>query len=118
MVFRDTGEGMTEETLQEIWNPLFTTKAKGMGYGLPIAKRFVEEHGGSISVESRLGEGTTLTVTLPIKHELKGELKQKWALSLYSSLSAFDEDCDVVDDYFGHEFEFLVVSSVGGESVA
>jgi len=40
------------------------------------------------------------------------------ALSLYSSLSAFDEDCDVVDDYFGHEFEFLVVSSVGGESVA
>ena len=38
--------------------------------------------------------------------------------SLDSSLSAFDEDCDVVDDYFGHEFEFLVVSSGGGEVVA
>ena len=40
------------------------------------------------------------------------------APSLNSSLPGFDEDCDVVDDYFDHEFKFLVVSSVGGESVA
>ena len=45
-------------------------------------------------------------------------LLENAALSLYSSLSAFDEDCEVVDDYFGHEFKFLMVSSGGGEVVA
>jgi two-component system sporulation sensor kinase A len=73
ITFRDTGEGMTEETLAKIWTPLFTTKAKGMGFGLAITKRLVEEHGGSISVESKLGKGTKFTVTLPIKRELEGK---------------------------------------------
>jgi signal transduction histidine kinase len=53
----DTGEGITKETLEKMWSPLFTTKPKGIGLGLPIAKRFVEAHGGSISVESKLGKG-------------------------------------------------------------
>ena len=66
VIFTDTGEGMTEETMRKVWNPLFTTKAEGMGLGLPITKRFVEAHGGSISVESKLGEGSAFTVTLPI----------------------------------------------------
>ena len=50
--------------------------------------------------------------------EIMPRTAQTKAPSLNSSLSAFDEDCDVVDDYFGHEFEFLVVSCGGGESVA
>jgi signal transduction histidine kinase len=69
---------MTTETLAKLWSPLFTTKAKGMGFGMAIAKRLVEAHGGSINVESKLGNGSTFTVTLPIKHELEGkEVKKK-----------------------------------------
>jgi signal transduction histidine kinase len=63
----DTGVGMRKETEEKLWSPLFTTKAKGIGLGLPIAKRLVEAHGGRISVETKLGEGSTFTVTLPLK---------------------------------------------------
>ena len=78
ITFKDTGEGMTTETLAKLWSPLFTTKAKGMGFGMAIAKRLVETHGGSISVETKLGKGSTFTVTLPIKRELVGkEVKEK-----------------------------------------
>ncbi len=64
--FEDTGEGMTEETLSKLWTPLFTTKAKGMGFGLAISKRLVEAHGGHINVQSIKGKGSTFTVTLPL----------------------------------------------------
>lgn len=65
--FEDTGSGMTRDTLDKLWTPLFTTKAKGMGFGLPISKRIVEEHGGKISVESSVGKGTIFTVTIPLE---------------------------------------------------
>ncbi len=65
--FQDTGVGMEQETLSKLWTPLFTTKAKGMGFGLAVSKRFVEAHGGKISVKSKVGKGTTLTVTLPVE---------------------------------------------------
>jgi signal transduction histidine kinase len=78
ITFKDTGEGMTTETLAKLWSPLFTTKAKGMGFGMAITKRLVEAHGGSISVETKVGKGSTFTVTLPIKRELEGkEVKKK-----------------------------------------
>ena len=64
--FVDCGVGMKKEIVKNLWNPLFTTKAKGMELGLPAAKRFVEGHGGSIRVESQPGKGSTFTVTLPI----------------------------------------------------
>jgi two-component system sporulation sensor kinase A len=67
IIFADTGTGMTKETVEKIWSPLFTTKATGMGLGLPIAKRLVEAHGGSISVESKVGKGSSFTVALPIR---------------------------------------------------
>ncbi|HXZ98222.1 MAG TPA: PAS domain S-box protein [Candidatus Acidoferrum sp.] len=63
----DTGSGMPEKVLQNLWRPLQTTKAKGLGLGLAICKRIVDAHGGTISVSSRTGEGTTVTVRLPIK---------------------------------------------------
>jgi PAS domain S-box-containing protein len=69
IIFNDTGTGMSEETLSKLWSPLFTTKAKGMGFGLSICKRIVEAHGGKISVESIIGKGTTVTVTIPINPE-------------------------------------------------
>jgi PAS domain S-box-containing protein len=73
MVFADTGTGMTKEVMGKIWTPFFTTKAKGMGLGLAICKRIVEAHGGSISVESIVGSGTTFTVVIPIKPEIQKE---------------------------------------------
>lgn len=65
--FADTGEGMSSEVLTKIWTPLFTTKAVGMGFGLAICKRYVEAHGGQISVESREKKGSVFFVTLPIE---------------------------------------------------
>jgi PAS domain S-box-containing protein len=64
--FADTGVGMDKATLEKIWIPLFTTKAKGMGFGLPICKRYVEAHGGKIHTESQHGLGTTISLTIPI----------------------------------------------------
>jgi len=69
--FTDNGVGMTKETLSKIWSPLFTTKPRGMGFGLPICKRIVEAHNGKISVASEVGKGLTLVVSLPIKSEIK-----------------------------------------------
>jgi PAS domain S-box-containing protein len=67
IVFSDTGVGMSEKTLRDLYRPLFTTKAKGMGFGLPICKRFVEAHGGRINAASTIGKGSTFIVTLPIQ---------------------------------------------------
>jgi PAS domain S-box-containing protein len=71
--FTDTGTGMSKETMENLWKPLFTTKAKGMGFGLPICKRIIEAHGGKIHVESQQGQGTTITTVIPISQarELK-----------------------------------------------
>jgi signal transduction histidine kinase len=52
--------------MEKIWSPLFTTKAKGMGYGLAIVKRFTEAHGGSVRVETKPGKGSTFTISIPI----------------------------------------------------
>jgi PAS domain S-box-containing protein len=72
IVFSDTGRGMSKETMEKLWTPLFTTKAKGMGLGLSICKRIVEAHGGDISVNSTLGKGSIFKVTLPIKSKPSG----------------------------------------------
>lgn len=62
----DTGSGIPEEIMDKIWTPLFTTKEKGMGFGLAICKKIVEAHGGSITVESDVGTGTKFKLTLPL----------------------------------------------------
>lgn len=68
-VFTDTGEGISEENLKKLFQPLFTTKAKGMGFGLAICQRIIEAHKGRILVESTLGNGTSVKVELPIKND-------------------------------------------------
>jgi PAS domain S-box-containing protein len=78
IAFSDTGVGMSEETLKNVYNPLFTTKAKGMGFGLPICKRFVEAHGGKIHARSTLGKGSWFIVTLPI-HPCPEKKERVWA---------------------------------------
>ena len=70
----DTGVGIPEENLDKIFEPLFTTRAKGIGLGLPIVRTLVEGHGGTIEVQSpsaplrtdEVGKGTTFTVRLPM----------------------------------------------------
>ena len=61
----DTGVGMDPEALQRVFEPYFSTKTGGTGLGLPIAKRNVELSGGTISVESQKGRGTTVTIEVP-----------------------------------------------------
>lgn len=67
VVFQDTGYGMSKEVMKKIFEPFFTTKAKGMGVGLSICKSFIEKNGGSISVKSKEGEGSTFLVNLPCR---------------------------------------------------
>ena len=62
----DTGSGIREENLAHVFDPYFTTKSSGTGLGLAIAHKIVEGHNGEIYPESRLGEGTTFIVSLPL----------------------------------------------------
>lgn len=62
----DTGQGIPDEVLPKIFDPLFTTKQEGTGLGLPSCKNIVEQHGGTIEVKTQIGKGTTFTVKLPI----------------------------------------------------
>jgi two-component system sensor histidine kinase HydH len=62
---RDSGPGMSREVLDKIFEPYFSTKAAGTGLGLPIAKKIIEDHGGSVRVASGPGRGSTVTVDLP-----------------------------------------------------
>lgn len=67
--FRDTGHGISDADLPKIFDPLFTTKPKGIGLGLAIVKQIIERHAGSISVTSKPGEGATFTIRLPVNKE-------------------------------------------------
>jgi len=84
--FADTGVGMSKEVFEKLWTPLFTTKAKGMGFGLPICKRILDAHGGKILVESKIAKGTTFTVVVPIKPKVKKGGEKIWVKMLESSL--------------------------------
>jgi two-component system NtrC family sensor kinase len=61
----DTGQGIPPEHLSKIFDPFFTTKEKGTGLGLSVVYGIVEKHGGKISVDSRVGQGTTVTLRFP-----------------------------------------------------
>ena len=63
--FRDNGIGMDAEQLAHLFEPYRTSKEEGTGLGLMVSKRIVSDHGGTISAESKPGEGTTFTVTIP-----------------------------------------------------
>jgi len=67
----DTGIGISEENMAKLFQPLFTTKARGQGLGLAVCKRLVEAHCGIISVESQVGRGSTFTIRIPIVSEVK-----------------------------------------------
>jgi PAS domain S-box-containing protein len=70
----DTGSGMSQAVINNLWKPLQTTKAKGLGLGLAICKRILDAHGGSMSIRSEVGVGTVLTLQFPVKSV---EVKQR-----------------------------------------
>ncbi len=63
----DTGIGISKENMKKIFNPFFTTKDKGTGLGLPIVRKIIEGHQGTIDVESQEGSGTKVIIHLPKK---------------------------------------------------
>jgi signal transduction histidine kinase len=69
----DSGIGMSQETIVRAFEPFFTTKGSGLGgIGLPSVKRFAEDHGGHIEIQSVLGAGTTVTLLLPAVRDAGG----------------------------------------------
>jgi PAS domain S-box-containing protein len=72
----DTGGGIPQEQIARIFEPFYTTKKKGTGLGLMIVQRIIRAHGGKIEVESRVGQGTTFRIWLPL-HERRPKLLQE-----------------------------------------
>jgi signal transduction histidine kinase len=75
LTLTDTGPGIAPETLEHIFEPLFSTKSFGTGLGLPTVKQIVNQHGGIIAVDSTPGQGTCITVHLPVASDATGGLK-------------------------------------------
>ena len=70
IIVRDTGEGIPAERLAHVFEVLYTTKSRGTGLGLAITRKVAERHGGRVDIESRPGEGTTVTIRLPVQAEI------------------------------------------------
>jgi len=73
---QDTGTGIPAADLGKIFVPFHTTKNQGTGLGLPICRQLIEQHGGRIDVESRLGDGTLFTIELPAQKGLETNLEE------------------------------------------
>ena len=69
VILADTGQGIASDFLDKIFDPFFTTKTEGTGLGLAIAYRIIEDHEGTISVESEAGKGTRFFIRLPLFEE-------------------------------------------------
>ncbi|MDQ3818439.1 MAG: ATP-binding protein, partial [Acidobacteriota bacterium] len=61
----DTGRGISPENISQVFEPYFSTKETGTGLGLAIVKKVIDDHDGTITVKSKVGAGTTFTITLP-----------------------------------------------------
>jgi signal transduction histidine kinase len=69
ILIRDTGAGISPENLDRVFEPFFTTKPKGTGLGLPITRRIIHEHRGTIAVESQLKKGAQFSIVFPLPRE-------------------------------------------------
>ncbi len=72
----DTGRGIPAENIDSIFDPFVTMKDKGMGLGLAISRKIIEDHGGKIKVRSAPSKGTTFTVSLPAGNNGKPRLRK------------------------------------------
>ena len=69
LIFTDTGNGIDEADIERIFEPFYTTKDRGTGLGLAITRQIIEQHHGSIQMTSRINQGTTVTIRLPLTRE-------------------------------------------------
>ena len=69
----DTGRGIAAEDISKVFEPYYPTKETGTGLGLAIVKKVIDDHGGTITVTSMQGSGTTFTITLPAKDNDQGK---------------------------------------------
>ncbi len=67
IIVEDTGEGVSKENMQKLFAPFFSTKSTGLGLGLAMTKRVIEEHGGKADFQSTEGKGSVMTISLPIR---------------------------------------------------
>lgn len=96
----DTGTGIHEDILNRIFEPFYTTKEHGTGLGLSIVNQVVQNHGGSISVYSKLGEGTTFKIKLPYEEREEYEEKVYEGIKMPSSeikILLVDDEPDVIE---------------------
>ncbi|MGH8016655.1 MAG: sensor histidine kinase, partial [Candidatus Zixiibacteriota bacterium] len=63
----DNGTGIPEDQIDKVFTPFFSSKPSGTGLGLPLASKIIDLHGGHITVESKVGVGTTFRIHLPVK---------------------------------------------------
>jgi signal transduction histidine kinase len=70
---RDTGPGISQKVLKNLFIPFFTTKERGTGLGLAISQSLVQNAGGTIDVQTQSGAGTTFTILLPVSRGIASE---------------------------------------------
>jgi len=71
----DTGVGVPPESLERIFRPFYTTKRGGTGLGLSLCRRIIRQHGGTLSVESKLGKGSRFIIRLPCARQSRNPEK-------------------------------------------
>ena len=76
IVVEDNGVGMSEEELERVFEPSYTTKVGGTGLGLPLARRLVAQCGGSLTADSRPGQGATFRIILPIVETERSRIEE------------------------------------------
>ena len=69
LIIKDTGAGVSADNLDKLFTPLFSTKKNGLGLGLALTRRVIEEHGGKVRLESEPGRGSSVAISLPLDKE-------------------------------------------------
>lgn len=126
LTISDTGHGLDPSIKERIFEPFFTTKAvgKGTGMGLSVVHGIVESYGGSITVTSSLGEGTTFDVYLPLAaHEAKMQhiKEETGVIDGHEKILLIDDEPTIVDmlkkslEFFGYEVDAMTKSTVALE---
>ncbi len=108
LTINDTGIGISDDNLQKIFDPYFTTKQKGSGLGLATSYSIIKKHEGHISVESRLGEGTMFAIYLPATSEKQtSEINDEIDETVYMRKVLLMDDDETIRSTTGKMLEYL-----------